>query len=83
MTQTEKDINFKRPDFETGNIKPAENPYDIHAKGLKYDNLKKRNDELVEVLKRALPYLPTGNKPLQMGFIGQEAELIIKNNEND
>ena len=61
-------------------ISESEDPYDIHQKGLKYDKLKKRNDELVKALKSALPYLPTGNKPFQMGFIGQEVERLIKNN---
>ena len=32
----------------------TENPYDLQQKGLKYDALKKSNDELVEAIKGAM-----------------------------
>ena len=56
-------------------------PYDLAEKGLKYDALKKRNDELVKLLndlyKRIQP------NALYNEDLWGRAEQLIKNNQND
>ena len=68
----------------------TENPYDLQQKGLKYDALKKRNDELATALKDILGLV------ISLDILGQfkgcedemTTEIIksteaLKNNEND
>ena len=61
--------------------KGSEHPHDLIQKGLKYDTLKKRNDELVKLLndlyKRIQP------NALYNEDLWGRAEQLIKNNQND
>ena len=65
-------------------------PYDLAEKGRKYDALKKRNDELVKVLKKITNH---SNEPYQHYWatcanselykINKLSNQALKNNEND
>ena len=57
----------------------TENPHDLLQKGRLYDALKKRNDELVEVLRLVLKDVEWDENSPTKKLIKQ----ALKNNEND
>ena len=60
-----------------------DNPYDLQQKGLKYDALKKRNDELVKIITEIENNFSNNSDMYPFGYMHIKIKQALKNNSND